>query len=309
MDTSINESGVIVVPPKISVVLPYRDRAEFLPRTIRSLSAIRYIHIEYIFVDNASTDNSAEVVAQNVREYLPNEAVKHIQEPREGAANARNAGLEAADGDYVYFFDSDDEVTADFFDKAGKYICDNECDILATATRMVFPNGKTRVRKHYLTTSVRDQILTGMLATQGMMFRRKFLESIGGWRDLPMWNDWELGVRALLAKPRVHWLRGAYHRIHQHADSLTGTSAAAVFPRQLPALRAVEELPLSEIERRALAARKAILAALVSKDNSHADDADALLKEAIAVAPKLQRLYRYTKTGLPGAWWIARKFY
>jgi len=294
----------------LSVIVPYRNRAEFLPRTIRSLATIEYSPIEFIFVDNGSTDDSAAVARQYATELLPSGSTKHIQEPREGAANARNAGFEASNGHYIYFFDSDDEVTPDFFEKASRYFdYDDGDDLIAGVTRMVFADGRTKVRKHYRTASVRDQILTGMLATQGMIFRREFLQKIGGWNDLPMWNDWELGVRALLAKPRMHWLRGAFHRIYQHADSLTGASAAAAFPRQLPALRAVEELPLSKRERKALAARKAILAALISNDDSHADEAAALLKEACEVAPSLRLLYNYTRKGHPGAWWLARTFF
>ncbi len=56
--------------------------------------------------------------------------------------------------------------------------------------------------------------------------RREFLASTDGWNiDLPGWNDWELGLRLLLAAPHVAYM-GGKSRVtinHNGADSITGT--------------------------------------------------------------------------------------
>ena len=57
------------------------------------------------------------------------------------------------------------------------------------------------------------------------VFQNRLLQRIGGWNGhLPRWNDWELGLRALLHNPRVVWLKDKpYHSVYEHAESITGT--------------------------------------------------------------------------------------
>lgn len=287
----------------VSLIIPYRDRAAFLPRTLRSVAQQRYGETEIILVDNGSQDASPDVAEAWAEEQrAEGVSVKLLTSPIGGAAAARNAGLQVATGEYVFFFDSDDEMSADFLVDAMAEAEGN--DIVAAQTVMVFPNGRSKRRRVYRNASVADHILTGMLATQGMVLRRSFLVEQGGWNEnLPKWNDWELGARLLCHNPRVRWLKGAYHRIYQHADSLTGVSLAATFPQILPALRAMEALPLNRAARAALAVRKAILAAVAP----NCAGAEALRQEALATEPYIQYVYRYARRGYPGAWWIARQ--
>lgn len=287
----------------VSLILPYRDRAALLPRTLRSVARQRYPGTEVILVDNGSQDASPDVVKAWAEEQSAQGCnVKLLSASAGAAAAARNAGLRVATGEFVFFFDSDDEMSPDFLIDAmaeaeGK-------DIVAAQTVMVFPNGRTKRRRVYRNASVADHILTGMFATQGMVIRRSFLVEHGGWNEaLPKWNDWELAARLLCHSPRVSWLKGAYHRIYQHADSLTGESLAATFSQILPAVRAVEALPLDRAARAALAVRKAILAAVAP----NCAGAEALRQEALATVPYIKYVYRYARRGYPGAWWMGRQ--
>lgn len=287
----------------VSLIIPYRDRAAFLPRTLQSVSLQQYEDIEVILVDNGSQDNSASIVegwAHKERER--GRCIHCIAAPTGGACAARNAGLRLAQGTFVYFFDSDDEMSANFLTEAMRVSAD--CDIVAAQTVMCFPNGREKKRRVYRNASVADQILTGMLSTQSMLLRRSFLVAHGGWDDtLYKWNDWELGTRLLCHNPRVHWLKEAFHRIHQHPDSLTGSSLAATIDRIIPSLRAVEALPLDEQAKKALAAKKVILASTLPKDD---ETAKRLRKEATTTYPHLRLLYAYARLHLPGAWWLYR---
>ncbi|MBC6607170.1 glycosyltransferase family 2 protein [Hymenobacter sp. BT188] len=91
--------------PFFSVVIPTYNRAGFIAETLRSVLAQEFQAFEIIIVDDGSTDNTAEVVAQfagpQVR-YLP----KHNGE--RGAA--RNYGFKRAHGEYIIFLDSDDKL-------------------------------------------------------------------------------------------------------------------------------------------------------------------------------------------------------
>ena len=92
-------------PGLVSVVIPTYNRAATLPRAIKSVLAQDYDNLELIIVDDASTDETAEVLS-------------HVDDPRmrvivheknKGAAGALNTGGHAARGDIIAFQDSDDE--------------------------------------------------------------------------------------------------------------------------------------------------------------------------------------------------------
>lgn len=230
--------------PEFSVIIPFRNRASYLPRTLASVVAQQVRPLQVVLVDNGSTDGSAETCRRFISTHRAAGGDVDFcltEEPRQGAALARNRGMALATGNWISFFDSDDEMSADFLtDVAAAITAHPGCEVVAAATRMVFGNGKERVRKVYCTTSVIDQILSGMLATQGMVIARDFLLKVGGWcSSLRYWDDWELGIRLLAARPHLVWLTGkAYHRIFQHSDSITGSSFADRWDDMLAAFTA-----------------------------------------------------------------------
>lgn len=101
-------------PLKISFIVPIYNTAEFLPRCIESLMAQILVEIEIILLDNASTDQSAQICqyyqAQDAR-------IRFYQLAKIGVSRTRNYGLEMAQGEFVGFVDSDDYLLNDFAHK------------------------------------------------------------------------------------------------------------------------------------------------------------------------------------------------
>lgn len=93
--------------PSVSVVMPFADAAEFLPRALPGLAALRYPNLRFILVDDGSTDGSAELAAEWAAGR--DDATVVTMPRRGGVAAARDAGVAAADGEYVWFCDADDE--------------------------------------------------------------------------------------------------------------------------------------------------------------------------------------------------------
>jgi glycosyltransferase involved in cell wall biosynthesis len=89
----------------VSVIIPVYNRPAELRRAIRSVLAQSYADFELIVVDDASSENIAAVV-----EDIGDSRVRLIHKTvNQGAASARNTGIEAATGRWVAFLDSDDE--------------------------------------------------------------------------------------------------------------------------------------------------------------------------------------------------------
>ena len=91
--------------PVVSVVIPSYNRAHQLGRALRSVLAQTFQDWEVIVVDDASKDNSEEVVKA-----LHDGRIRYLRhESNRGGSAARNTGIRAATGEYVGFLDSDDE--------------------------------------------------------------------------------------------------------------------------------------------------------------------------------------------------------
>jgi len=98
--------------PKVSVVVPVYNSAEFLPQCLDSIVNQTYRKLEIICVNDGSKDNSLDIL-RKYKNKDPRFII--IDKPNGGVSSARNAGLKAATGKYVQFIDSDDLINAEAF--------------------------------------------------------------------------------------------------------------------------------------------------------------------------------------------------
>ena len=254
--------------PLFTIVIPYFNRARFLPATLESLRQLTYRPLQVFLVDNHSTDTSSALCQSFAEQHsAPDFSIRLLEQPKPGAAAARNAGLAQVETPYVYFFDSDDLLSPTFFDDVAALLSQQttsiQIDMLTLTTRMTFPNGQSIVRRPRPSSSAARQVLTGMLSTQSVVWRTDFLRKIGGWDEsILVWNDWELGLRALLANPTMRILpHEGYHQILQHAQSITGETFSSRLPQILNSISQAERAAQGHpIVLKALDGRRLILA-------------------------------------------------
>lgn len=91
--------------PLVSVIIPVFNRTAYLPECMDSLKAQSHDNLEIIFIDDGSTDGSLELCRKFAAE---DSRVVVIAAEHGGVSKARNLGLDAAKGSYVFFVDSDD---------------------------------------------------------------------------------------------------------------------------------------------------------------------------------------------------------
>ena len=110
---------------KISIVIPVYNVARYIKRCIDSVISQTYHgELECIIVDDASPDNSMELVEEILRTYngpITFKAITH--EHNKGLSGARNTGIRNATGEYLYFLDSDDEITPDCIESLTQIAC------------------------------------------------------------------------------------------------------------------------------------------------------------------------------------------
>lgn len=220
----------------ITIVIPIYNRASLLKRTLNSIATSTYRPISLILVDNGSTDESMEIAREFQMSHISNDFDIYLtDEPEKGANSARNKGLSRVKSRYVYFFDNDDLFDADFLMTFEKLLAEligsqQVPDMVCLTTNMQKHLGEySEVRDYHFrgTDAVCNQILAGPLNTQSVIWRTDFLRDIGGWdATLDVWQDWELGVRALLHEPKLIWYKErAFHTIFVHPGSITADTS------------------------------------------------------------------------------------
>lgn len=96
----------------ISVIVPVYNVEEYLPRCVDSILAQTYRNLEIILVDDGTKDHSDEICDAYAQK---DPRIKVIHKENGGLSSARNAGIDAARGEYLAFVDSDDWIEPDMY--------------------------------------------------------------------------------------------------------------------------------------------------------------------------------------------------
>ena len=173
---------------KISVVIPAYNEERHVGACLKSIFLARIPELaEIIVVNNASTDNTADVVAR-----FPE--VQLLNEPEKGVTKARQMGIVAATGDVIAFIDADTEVPADWFKIIKNEFSSNPG--LVSLTGLVTysglrPHEKLLVGIFWNLLAAPAYLLTGSMAIAGnLAVRKDALAAIGGFNtDIAFYGD------------------------------------------------------------------------------------------------------------------------
>lgn len=97
-------------PIKVSVIIPVYNSQEFIGGCLQQVLAQSLQEIEVVCVDDGSTDDSADIIAQAAQR---DSRVKLIRQENAGPGSARNVGIAVATGEFVTFLDADDRYSSD----------------------------------------------------------------------------------------------------------------------------------------------------------------------------------------------------
>lgn len=117
----------------ISIIVPVYNVEKYVRRCLDSLLEQTFKgEIEYIIVDDVSTDHSMDIVFQAITDHPQlNEHIRVVHQPRNmGLASARNRGMEYATGQYIIHCDSDDWVELDMIEKMYSRAISDNADIV-----------------------------------------------------------------------------------------------------------------------------------------------------------------------------------
>lgn len=130
--------------PLISVIIPVYNVEKYLHRCLDSVIAQTYQNLEIICVDDGSIDDSGKICDQ----YAVRDArIKVIHQENQGLSAARNRGLDAAEGEYIAFVDSDDYILEDMYKKMLDKLLNYNVDLCVCQWQYEFSDGRQVVKR------------------------------------------------------------------------------------------------------------------------------------------------------------------
>lgn len=203
--------------PLVTIVTPTYNNAEYLSETIESVLSQTYPNIEYIVINDGSTDNTKEVLA----EY--SEKCTVIHQDNVGQSATLNHGWAMAKGSILGYISSDDRLKPECMAEAVEVL--NQFDsIVATYCDFDLIDSNGRFIRSVRTENFDAKRLTEDLVCQpgpGAFFRAEVFENVGGWdMNLRQTPDFEFWLRLQLKGEFYRISKNlADFRIHQNSTS------------------------------------------------------------------------------------------
>ncbi|OOM79959.1 glycosyltransferase [Clostridium sp. BL-8] len=156
---------------KVSVIVPVFNVEKYLADCLESIIGQELKEIEIICVNDGSTDNSLNIL----NEYANRDnRIKVINNKNNsGLSYARNRGMELANGEYIYFLDSDDMITKEAMEELYFIAKEKKLDVIFFDARIIFEN-KLLIEKCF-EMSERQKKYSGIL--KGEQLFAKFIEN------------------------------------------------------------------------------------------------------------------------------------
>ncbi|MGL4853604.1 MAG: glycosyltransferase family 2 protein [Phocaeicola sp.] len=169
---------------RVSIIIPVYNVEPYIERCIKSVLSQNFPNIEMVLVDDCSPDNSMKIAQKVIEESNFGGTVKLVSHKINGGLSAaRNTGINASSGDYLYFLDSDDAISDDCITLLVESI--GNCDFAignykALNTKKEYPTLKLQDRVEIRGESVLNSYLNGewyMMAVNKLVSKKFLIEN------------------------------------------------------------------------------------------------------------------------------------
>ncbi|MCI6187323.1 MAG: glycosyltransferase [Spirochaetia bacterium] len=204
--------------PRISIIVPIYNVEKYIYRCVDSILSQTFTDFECILIDDGSTDNCSVICDEYAKK---DTRIKVIHQKNSGVSAARNAGLDAAKGEYITFVDSDDWVNLNFLQEQYADIKNNNADI--SICGLV---GKKKIKKSRLVNSNDAQKL--LFKKNGMggfcflrLIKKQFIGDTRFNTDISYMEDCDFFYRLLEKPSTTVWTDKPLYNYFSNETSVT----------------------------------------------------------------------------------------
>ncbi len=216
----------------VSVITPTYKRAHFLSRAIDSVLNQTYDNVQVVVVDdNAELPEARKNTEKTMLKYKNDSRVVYIQNSVNlGGGLSRNVGIDACGGEYIAFLDDDDEFEPPKIKTELKFMQAHNLDFCFTDLHMYDGSGKPiEHRTHRYVTDwspdilIKQHVLYSLTPTSTYMIKRRFISEFGGFRKVPMGQEfmlmWDALQYALLhPEVKIGYIPCSYIKAYLHNE-------------------------------------------------------------------------------------------
>ncbi len=180
---------------KLSIVVPCYNQAQYLEECIESVYNQTVPPYEIIIVNDGSTDNTQEIAERYTFKQFPGieSPVRVIRQVNKGLPSARNTGIMAATGEFIWFLDADDILVENAVEKMTLEIAKTLADIYAPSFQMM---GLRNEVVNLQTFNIEDFKVANRIGYFSVIRRSLLVEAGGysprmkhGYEDYHLWFD------------------------------------------------------------------------------------------------------------------------
>lgn len=214
----------------VSIIIPIYNALNYIEECLSSVFRQTYPHIEIIVIDDASTDNSAELV-ENILKKSPFPFCLIKQNENRGVSVARNTGINKAEGEYIYLLDADDYIDDHCIECFVSIAKRDMCDMVFARHKDISADGSVISEYKKLNDTIFDNpflahVQDKLTTMAGNRFvRRDFLLSSGvKFKENTRYEDniWSFSLAIKAKKVSTTGTVTYYYRMHN--DSFTSSS-------------------------------------------------------------------------------------
>lgn len=215
---------------KISVVIPIYNGEEFIEKNLIILCRQTLEEIEYVLVNDASTDNTINILYA-FKQAFPDKVVVVNSEKNRGPGGARNLGINFANGEYIGFMDCDDVVHSTMFEKLYKEAKLGDYDIVSCS---IYDKENDKVLapikiKGILNDEKKYALATNILYVYNKIFKKSLLEKMSfHFREKTKWEDTDFTIEAILRAEKVSVVDECLYYYADNANSLSNAKKFSV---------------------------------------------------------------------------------
>jgi glycosyltransferase involved in cell wall biosynthesis len=213
------------MPPTVSVIIPVYNQMQFVSQAIESVLAQTFIDYEIIVINDGSTDNTAEVLANYEKH------IRLITQTNAGLSAARNSGLTIARGEMIGFLDADDLWYPGMLSTMVAHLRRNPhidlvCgawDVIDEKGRIIKPLNKPSNFKAKVQADFLRAVATGNLfLVHALLIRHKCFECCGAFDpDLRAVEDWDMWIRLAAHGHKADLIDVPVARYRRHKGNMT----------------------------------------------------------------------------------------
>lgn len=256
--------NVLSAPPKISVVIPAYNVAEYIVETLRSVADQKFREFEIIVVNDGSPDT--EVFERMIRFMIDD--IVYVRQPNSGAGIARNNAIKHARGDVIAFLDGDDVWLPEFLASQYLFFMNNACDMVYCDAFLTGLNSP--YRRTFMETAPSNGVadfnaildLRCNVITSGTMARKQTIIDAGLFEtERVRAHDFHLWLRMAKNGAKIGYQKKQLLKYRVHLGSLSGDSISRV-EREIDAFNRVRRtIELDEEQQRIVTHRLSCLEA------------------------------------------------